>query len=432
MNPLAIILITVNSIMLIALPRKWAVLPMIIGACYMTLDQKIDIGAASLTMLRILIIAGFIRVVIRNEKIANPGNMLDYTILAWSMWAMFSGFYHYDPLRELIFRIGIVGDACGIYFLVRILCGTLEDFVFWLKILSIALIPVALEMIYEQVTAHNLFSIFGGVPESPRVREGRLRAQGPFAHSILAGTVAAILLPLMFSLVKIKKELAYAGIVACSVMIITCSSSGPILTAAAGLSVLPLWYFKNDLKKLRYSAVIGYILLGFIMEDPPYYIMARIDITGGSTGWHRARLIRSSLEHLKEWWLWGTDYTRHWMPTGVSWSPDHTDITNQYIKMGVIGGLPLTIIYIISLWVAFKNIGKIMKHSPVTMLREIYPLWGAAAALFAITITGLSIAFFDQSVFFLYMILGVSASVCGSNVDMGRASIGELKRSGVQ
>ena len=53
------------------------------------------------------------------------------------------------------------------------------------------------------------------------------------------------------------------------------------------------------------------------MEDPIYFLMARIDISGGSQGYFRAQLIRSLIDHLSEWWLAGKDYTRHWMASGI-------------------------------------------------------------------------------------------------------------------
>jgi len=31
----------------------------------------------------------------------------------------------------------------------------------------------------------------------------------------------------------------------------------------------------------------------------------KIDLTGSSTGWHRAELIDSALRHFNEWWLVG-------------------------------------------------------------------------------------------------------------------------------
>ena len=89
------------------------------------------------------------------------------------------------------------------------------------------------------------------------------------------------------------------------------------------------------------------------MKAPAYYLLARIDLTGSSTSWHRAALIDMALGHLSEWWAFGTDHTRHWMPYGVPWSDNHSDITNYYISMGVNGGLPLMLLFIAILAKAF-------------------------------------------------------------------------------
>ena len=45
------------------------------------------------------------------------------------------------------------------------------------------LVPVALAMLQEAHTARNLFAEFGGVPDVSAVRDGQLRAQGPFLSS---------------------------------------------------------------------------------------------------------------------------------------------------------------------------------------------------------------------------------------------------------
>lgn len=147
------------------------------------------------------------------------------------------------------------------------------------------------------------------------------------------------------------------------------------------------------------------------MEDPAYYIIARLDITGSSTGWHRARLIESSVAHLNEWWLGGTDYTRHWMPTGVSWSPDHSDITNQYLKMGVLGGLPLMCLFIAILATAFRYVGKGIRRSHLASKGDGALVWALGCALFAHAVTFVSVSYFDQSSLFIYLTLGAIASV---------------------
>ena len=69
--------------------------------------------------------------------------------------------------------------------------------------------------------------------------------------------------------------------------------------------------------------------------------------------YHRAALIESAIKHLDEWWLAGTDYTRHWMPSGIPANENHTDLTNHYIAMGVMGGLLLLLLFI---WLLLRGV----------------------------------------------------------------------------
>ena len=147
------------------------------------------------------------------------------------------------------------------------------------------------------------------------------------------------------------------------------------------------------------------------MKAPAYYIIQRIDLTGGSTGWHRARLIESAFEHLHEWWMVGTDYTRHWMPTGVYWSPQHTDITNHYIYMGVLGGLPLMLLFIAILAKGFSIVGQTLWYLANQPPKMRFMVWSLGASLFVHAVTLTSVSFFDQSPLFLYLTLAGICSV---------------------
>lgn len=171
------------------------------------------------------------------------------------------------------------------------------------------------------------------------------------------------------------------------------------------------WRFRNRMKMIRWLAVLGIIGLDMTMQAPVYYILARIDLTGSSTGWHRAALIESSIKHLNEWWLGGTDYTRHWMPTGVPWSPNHTDITNQYIKIGVVGGLPLMLLLVGILVSAFRMVGKTIKLFPDAPREHLFLIWSFGAILFAHAATWMSISYFDQSIVFPFFILAAIGSL---------------------
>src|SRR5208282_3215775 len=99
------------------------------------------------------------------------------------------------------------------------------------------------------------------------------------------------------------------------------------------LFAMALWKIRSHLRVLRWLTVFFLIVLNFIMNDPVYFLMARIDITGGSTGYFRAQLIRSAIVHLNEWLMAGTDYTLHCMATGISANADHTDMTNHYLAI---------------------------------------------------------------------------------------------------
>jgi hypothetical protein len=276
--------------------------------------------------------------------------------------------------------------------------------------MAFMLIPLAVEMLLEKMTAQNLFSVLGGAAENSMIRDGVIRAQGPFYHPILAGTVGAVCLPLMIGLWQQYRKAALAGIIACILIILTSASSGPIASALAATLALILWRYRQHMRFVRWIAVIGYIALDIVMNAPAYYLMARYKFIGASTGWHRARLIETTFLHLNEWWLAGTDYTRHWMPTGVSWSLDHTDITNYYIKMGVIGGIPLMMLLIIIFAKGFSYVGQSIREENELPQASRFMLWAVGTSLFAHAVTSISVSYFDQSFLFIYLTLAFIGS----------------------
>jgi hypothetical protein len=348
----------------------------------------------------------------RGERLAGELNGLDRIILIWAIWMLASSYFHKEPTAEVITRLGLVYDALGLYFLLRIFCQSLEDVKNLCRLTAILLVPVAIEMIYEKLTFHNLFAVLGGGAEIPAIREGRIRAQGPFAHAILAGTVGAVCLPLIVSIWKKHRKTAVAGFTACAIMIVLCASSGPIFSVFVAIGGLFLWRYHDQVRMrfILWIALIAYIALDVIMKDPAYFLISRIDIIGGSTGWHRARLIQSAIEHLPEWWFSGTDYTRHWMPTGVSWSTEHTDITNHYIGMGVTGGLPLMILFILTIWWGFRYVGELLRLLDKDALEDKFFIWCVSCSLFAHAVTCVSVSYFDNSIIFLYLVLAMISS----------------------
>jgi len=413
-NSLAITLLLVNAALILSLPRRYAPLPLLAGACLMTVGLEIDIGVFHFTAIRILIAAGIVRIILRGERLAGEINGLDWLMVAWSAWGLASSYFHKDPSAALVFRLGLVYTNFGIYFLFRVFCESLDDVERLCRITAIVLLIVAIEMLFESMTDYNLFSLLGGISETPTIREGRIRAQGPFDHSILAGTVGAVCLPLFVGIWKQDLKMTVVGVAACITMIITSASAGPIMSAVAGIAALVMWNYRENMRLVRWVVPLGYIGLDMIMKDPAYYIISRIGLVSGSGGYHRAALIESAIQHLDEWWLAGTDYTRHWMPTGVSWSPDHTDITNYYLHMGVVGGLPWMLLFMAILAKGFSFVGVKIDQASDLPDKSRFMLWALGSALFAHAVTAISVSYFDQSSLFIYLNLAAIGSVWSS------------------
>jgi len=249
------------------------------------------------------------------------------------------------------------------------------------------------------------------------VRDDELRARGPFRHAILAGTVGAALLPIMIGLLRRNPRAAKIGIVACLTMVASCASSGPILSLGFGMLGVFLWKFRSWMGMIRWSIPIGYAVLALIMTRPVYYIIGELSM-GGSTGWHRSKLIDSAINYFGDWWAFGTDHTRSWMPTGVTFSDEHTDITNYFLAYGVMGGILAVLLLIAMAWVGFKWVGNTIDSMPEDDgSGDRFMVWCMGASLFSHVATSISVAYYDQSVFFFWFSIATISSLYMSRLD---------------
>jgi hypothetical protein len=406
----SIILLVVLAGALLTVPRQRAPLMLLIGASYVTLAQEVTVGPFHFTFIRILVAVGFLRVATKGERLAGGFIITDRLMLLWGFWLVASSAFHEDPGQTLVTRLGIAYDGLGLYFLFRIFVQNFDDVLAISRFVILVLIPIACAMVVESMTGRNSFYVFNGAATFSEFRKGHFRAQGPFAGAIMAGTVGAACLPLALLFWHRNRKLAIWGLAATAVMVITSRSSGPLMTAAAILFALGLWKIKENIQAVRWSIILGVIVLALAMNDPVYYVIAKIDLTGGSTGYHRAALIQACINHFNEWWMTGTDYTRHWMPTGIEWNSKHTDITNHYIKEGVLGGLPLMLLFIGMLVSSFAIVSKALKSSRSEPEQQ-FMVWTLGSILFGHVVTFFSVSYWDQSIVFLYLSLALIGSL---------------------
>lgn len=410
MSPIALLILITTSVALFLVKRRLAPVPLLIGACYMTQDQGFEIANLNFYFIRMLLWIGLLRIIIKRERPLGLMLGMDWAFIAWSIWAISASLFYKNPSVIFKNRLGMIYNALGIYFLIRSFCNTEEDVRKLIQVICWLLLPVSLFMFYEHLTNYNIFSILGGVQAESLIREGRIRAQGPFAHSILAGTVGGVCIPIIIGILRYHPLSAYVGIAACLGMVIFSVSGGPIISVISGLFAIFIWRWRHVTKYLLIAAGFVYIFLELVMKAPAYYLIARINI-GESRAYHRAAIIESAITYFNEWWFVGTDYTRHWIPYGVPWSQEHADITNHYIGQGVKGGLLLMLLFIFIFGIGFYYIKIIVKLWSQESLSRKFFAWSLGASLFAHAISCLGVAYYDQSILFLYLTFAMVANL---------------------
>ncbi len=413
MSPLFTVITLSLLVAQFALPRRLAFLPLLVAVCHLPNQPLIGLGIYDFSIARLLLTAGIVRALSAGNLGASVRSAMDLPVVLWAVIALISTVAHEASANAnpLSLRLSMVFDFVGTYLYARAFLPDGDSLIPFVKSLIASLAVLAAFMVVEQVTCRNPYAIVGA-PEFPAVREGRVRAQGPFGHAILAGTVGASSLALIAVLWREHRRWVFVGLASCSLIFLSSSSSGPIMTAVAGLAAFCLWRLRAEIPLIRWLVLFGIVGLALVMKAPVWYIIARIDLTGSSTSWHRAALIDSAVRHLGEWWLLGTDYTRHWMPTGVSWNPDHTDITNHYLKMGVVGGLPLMISFIFIIVRAFQLLGRTMAELRENADTYEFVIWCLGVVLFAHTVTFISISYFDQTIILFAMLVGFVPGLC--------------------
>ncbi len=396
--------------LLLLVPRKYAPAAFLGGAIFLPVGAGVMLASFNLTPVRLLIATGILRCILRRETPALFPLAADRLFALFALVALGTSFFHDDVAGTTVYHVALSIDILGTYFLFRIWIGNRQDVLLFLQWILIFAAPLALFMAMEFVTGKNLFNFVGGIPVESALRGDRVRARGPFRHAILAGTYGGVALPLAIALWQTNRRIAWIGLVSGFLIVLASTSGGPVMTLGSVLVALWLWRYRARLRVILWSAVASLLLLHLIMNAPVWYLIARVEIGGG--GYYRAKLIDSAIKYLNEWWLAGTDATRHWMPSGVKWSEDAADITNGYLSFGVLGGLPLMLTFIGIITISFRHLARAYKCLGHFDERDKFIVWCIGASLFGHAVSMMSIRYYDQFAVVFYSFLAVLASYC--------------------
>lgn len=403
------------GLLMLVLSRRFAPLPLIMTTCFITLGQAISIAGLNFTMFRIIIFFGIVRVLIRKEFLSIRFQSIDKILIAYVITSATAYVLLRSGSKEAITsQLGFIYNSLFLYIIFRALIRDQGDIHAIFRMIALVVVPLATAMILEKMTGRNLFSIFGGVPDFTTVREGKLRCQGAFAHPILAGTFGATCVPFLMALWfqgTGDKWLAGLGIISATIITVTSGSSGPAVTYIVVVIGMAMWRLRDNMRAVRWVMLMTLIGFHIIMNAPVWALIGKLSEVIGGTGWHRVMLIDAAINHFDEWWLMGTDYTRHWMPTGVTWSQDHVDITNNFIGVGIHGGIISLILFIAIIITGFRNIGFKLKEIRSAEFSVKFTVWCMGVALAGHLASFTSVRYFDQIIVFWYLLLALIAYI---------------------
>lgn len=405
LSPAALVLTSLAVLLIFLLPRRYVVVAVIVPSFFITMGQQLVLGGLHLYISRLLVLAAWIRLLASGWQRLYQPSRIDKAILIWGAADAIAFFVLWHQPEALINRLGFLYNLVGFYFLFRLLFHNSEDIDRTIKTFAVVCFLLALCMINEKFTSRNLFWVFGGVPEFTGVREGSLRAQGPFAHPILAGTFGAMLLPLFVGLYwqkRSSKWIAFVGVISALVMVFASSSATPLMAVAASVIGFSLWPLRKWMRVFRWGLVLTVTGLHIVMKAPVWALIARVDVVGGSSGDHRYELVNQFIRHFPDWWLVGTKYTGDW---GYLMH----DVSNEFVGAGTEGGLAGFILFIWIIVCCFQALGRAQKSSSSDGADKRL-LWSLGTALFTCVVAFFGIAFFDQTSIAWYALLAMIAS----------------------
>jgi hypothetical protein len=409
-HAIALIVVIIASILIALLPRQYVFMPLLFATALVPMTEQVLIAGVHLTMSRLLILLALIRRSTLDKPKDTDGivrwTRIDKVFCVYCLCSVVTYVILWDgESGAIVYRLGFLYNACGMYFAVRALLRTGEDVHRASGIIACLFILIAAGMINQRISGSNLFSILGGVPESSDVRNGKIRAQGPFVHPLTAGAIGAAILPLAVGLWWADKKfakhkwLAMAGTVSAAAVGITSNSSTALLTLAASVLGLCLWPLRRYLFAIRWAVVLILLVLHMVMKAPVWALIARIDLTGSSSGFHRYTLVDQFIRRFPEWWLVGTQTTANW-----GW--DMWDTINSYVNAGTGGGLITFLLFIALLSVSFQELGRTRTAQP----ERARQCWVLGAMLFAQAVAFFGIEYFDQTQFVWYSSLAMISS----------------------
>lgn len=382
----------------------------------------LQIGTIDLPAMRVAVTVLLVKCIL-NKKIRTvfQWNKLDTWITVFIAWGIVIKLLTGPMMEALENRAGDMMNTLFAYFAARLCITNRQELIKFIKFVCILFIPLAVIGIIESTTGWQAFAALRVYcpwrPEAISLmsRWGFQRAMGASGQPILFGVIFCMFFPLV-SYLRHQKGYwrGFSFVFLCLIFVgaLTSMSSGPWIMIFFSLAALLMEKYKYLLKSIFIVFVAGCVFIGFGSNRPFYHVLISLANPVGGSGWHRARLIDASMHYFSEWFLIGYgERNPNWgeFLGGVA----NTDITNEFVLMGVRYGLVGVILLCGILTVAFRGLHHIYINSTDKDLHSL--CWILGCTLASIIFVWISVSFFGAATPLYYCIMGIIGSVIGFN-----------------
>jgi phosphate starvation-inducible membrane PsiE len=402
LHPLVAVGMLIAILLILTLPRSKAVTPFLLAYFTIPVGQVVVLGGLHFTVLQILILTVLARMAFRGSssqgKFAGGFNALDRVVVLWSLLELIALVVQWMDTQALIKGLGDLVVYLGGYLAARFLIPDREAVQRMFKVLAVICVTQGVCMINEQISHINVFGLLGGIPLAATVREGHIRASG-WAGGLVAGPFAGVLMPVFLWLWTREKSrmAACAGLAGATAMVFTSNASTALSAYGASLLGLGFWPLRKRMRLVRWGIVATLVGLHLVMHGPVWSLIEHIDLTGGSSSYHRYMLVDNCIRHFGDWWLIGYKYYG-------DWGFDMWDLCNQFVVAALTGGLVALILYIAIFSRSFGAIGTARKRVAGDRGQE-WLLWCLGSSLFANVVASFGINYMFQLIMCLYCLL---------------------------
>ncbi len=418
MNPAGLSLAVAAALIIVIAGRKTALAVFLLGILLLPMGIPLVIAGFDFTTMRIVVLGAYLRLFLRSELRGFLFNRVDIILLTLFLFTSIGYLVSRGTEAAFINRLGHIYNFLGGYFFLRIFLRTLEDARVALSVIASSAVIICAMMAVEYTTKSNPFQALGALPLPDYLRSERFRCIGSFTHPVLAGTFGATTFPLALNLLRGKRTFALgiAAMLASAGIVVFSVSSGPLLSLVFAMIALLLWPMRDHMLALRWALLCAVLALHFVMNAPIWYVIGKIGALVGGTGWHRSELINQFFRRFGEWYLHGTAYTSHWLPRALPTDPNNVDVTNQYIRVALDGGLAALVLFLVLLVNIYSLIGKGRNGWEGKDQERTFFFWTLGACTVAHTVAFTSVSYFDQM---YYMWLFNLSLIVASAVDAG-------------